>query len=357
MLGVIEMHSRAEYPYIYFHSAPDIVFVYKIETNDYITISNMHQGGDWSTYKLCDSFEEFNHFEVEPIQGRGYFISMDDLHHVVQAINRYIQKYRDTAKDLHPYHLVSSESGAGALKYSLQSPKKVIGFPDFLAIGPLWKMNEARGHAARFEWLRENINYEDEDFELEEKVKNTLREIEDIPAEAPLYIWYSYNIEEQICLRYFLKLLNKKENDIILIHSNQQLHTSQLEPESLQAIFAENNDNAPLTFAERHFLQEEWNRLTESTEVLHLWKNNEITHVSENYYDRHLMKMLQKLHDDQEKKGFINAGWLLGNMVDELGDNINLFYLEYRLRYLIYSGQLALKGIPKSMRHYSVMLR
>jgi hypothetical protein len=32
-------------------------------------------------------------------------------------------------------------------------------------------------------------------------------------------------------------------------------------------------------------------------------------------------------------------------------------YLEYRLRHLIYNGILELKGIPKSMRHYSVKLR
>ncbi|ULT59810.1 DUF3658 domain-containing protein [Neobacillus drentensis] len=36
---------------------------------------------------------------------------------------------------------------------------------------------------------------------------------------------------------------------------------------------------------------------------------------------------------------------------------INAFFLEYRIRYLIYSRFLELKGIPKSMRHYSVKPR
>ncbi|TQR38069.1 DUF3658 domain-containing protein [Brevibacillus brevis] len=33
------------------------------------------------------------------------------------------------------------------------------------------------------------------------------------------------------------------------------------------------------------------------------------------------------------------------------------FFLEYRIRHLIYSGVLELKGIPKSMRHYSIRIR
>jgi hypothetical protein len=32
-------------------------------------------------------------------------------------------------------------------------------------------------------------------------------------------------------------------------------------------------------------------------------------------------------------------------------------FLEYRIRHLVYTGVLELKGIPKSMRHYSVKLR
>ncbi|MGP7817661.1 DUF3658 domain-containing protein [Niallia sp. 01092] len=31
-------------------------------------------------------------------------------------------------------------------------------------------------------------------------------------------------------------------------------------------------------------------------------------------------------------------------------------FIEYRIRDLVYSGILKMKGIPKSMRHYRVML-
>ncbi|MGE7694209.1 hypothetical protein ACQKNC_08805 [Lysinibacillus sp. NPDC094177] len=35
----------------------------------------------------------------------------------------------------------------------------------------------------------------------------------------------------------------------------------------------------------------------------------------------------------------------------------SVYFLECRIRFLVYSGVLALKGIPKSMGHYSVKLR
>ncbi|WP_429469390.1 DUF3658 domain-containing protein [Neobacillus sp. B4I6] len=40
-------------------------------------------------------------------------------------------------------------------------------------------------------------------------------------------------------------------------------------------------------------------------------------------------------------------------MEEMVGD----FYLEYRIRHLIYSGFLELKRIPRSIRFYSVKLR
>ncbi|WP_425467619.1 hypothetical protein [Psychrobacillus soli] len=36
---------------------------------------------------------------------------------------------------------------------------------------------------------------------------------------------------------------------------------------------------------------------------------------------------------------------------------VGIFFLEYRIRYLIYTGFLELKGIPKSEWHYSVKKR
>lgn len=354
-MGTIQ--TRVVYPYSYFHMKEDIVFVYKIETDEYVTLLNVNDCGEWSTYELHHSFEQFNHYDQQPLEGRGYFMNLEDLHQAVQEINEHLQNERQSHELAHPYHLVSSDSTAGTIRFSLKSPKMVIGFPDDLAIGPLWKLNEEIGQATRFEWLNDHINYELDEYELEEKVLNSLREIEDIPPPVPIYIWYADHVNEQISMRYFVNLLRNKPNDMILIKSSRIHYTSNMEPDMLQSIFEENKDNRPLSSEERLQLQREWNNLTENNEVLRLWKKNEIIQVAADYFDKEIHSMLIKLHAEQEQRDYIIAATLLAAVFEEFEGKVSLFYLEYRLRSLIYNGKLAFKGIPRSMRHYRVMIK
>ena len=37
-------------------------------------------------------------------------------------------------------HIACGESTAGSLRYGLGRGNKVIGFPDFFSIGPIWKL-------------------------------------------------------------------------------------------------------------------------------------------------------------------------------------------------------------------------
>ncbi len=53
---------------------------------------------------------------------------------------------------------------------------------------------------------------------------------------------------------------------------------------------------------------------------------------------------------------FIQTGTFLLELLARMEEPPNIFYLEYRIRYLIYNGTLALKGIPKSMRDYCVKI-
>lgn len=359
---------------------PNIVFVYKIETHRYLTLTDVHEMGEWQTFELNlrDEFDTFNHHKYKQLEGRGYFIGQEDLHNMVNEINKCIQENRkfsglqgkkDT-KDC-PFHLVVSESLAGSVRVGLERPKMVIGFPDFLSIGPLWNLDDKNGQSHRSEWLYENINFEEEDHEYENKYANAIREIEDIPIQVPIYIWYGDNIEEQIGLRFLLNLLKEKTNDIYLVNStklykmyillNEQeekiFHTGQIEMESMQLLLNKATSHPPLSASERLQFQGEWKELTETEEVLRIWSENEIKGVSEDYYDSTILKMINELHQVQESKEFIKAVRVLGEILDKMNGLVNIFYLEYRIRHLIYTGVLELKGIPKSMRHYSIKMR
>jgi hypothetical protein len=85
--------------------------------------------------------------------------------------------------------------------------------------------------------------------------------------------------------------------------------------------------------------------------------NNEIIGVNENHYDPLIINTIEMLHQEQEKKDFIKTGEVIGEILSAMKGGINAFFLEYRIRHLMYSGVLVPKGIPKSMGHYSVKLQ
>ncbi|MBP2243194.1 hypothetical protein J2Z40_003782 [Cytobacillus eiseniae] len=326
------------------------------------------------TYELEheDTFEMFNHEESNPLVGKGYGINLSDVNTMVKVVNKCIQKYRPSFSSslVEPVHIVSSESAAGSLRVGLERPKVVIGFPDSFSIGPLWKLDVKEGQTFRNQWVYEHINYELDDFEYENKFANTLRKLEDIPQQVPIYIWYGNNADEQTGLRYLLFLLRDKTNDIFLMNSTELykryieredrdqkiFHTAHIEQKELKLLFDKGQTALPISKQKRMQLQEEWNSLAQTKEVLRLWLKGEIKGINEDHFDPLIIKTIEMLHRKQEKKEFIKAGMVIGEILSESTELMNAFFLEYRIRHLLYSGILELKGIPKSMRHYSVRL-
>ncbi|WP_179301868.1 DUF1835 domain-containing protein [Neobacillus jeddahensis] len=349
-----------------------------METQQYVTVSDLNEKGEWQTFELLheDNFETFNHEESHPLEGRGYCITLNDKNRMVEEINQHIQNYRHLQPSLartveegySAVHIVSSESAAGSLRVGLERPKLVIGFPDSFSIGPLWRLDEEAGQRFRKEWLYEHINDEQDDFKYENKFANTLREIEDIPGQVPIYIWYGNNPDEQTGLRFLLFLLRNKPNDIFLMNSTElyeryitkdQLifHTGHIEPTDLKLLFEKNRKNPPITEQERIQFHREWNTLAETKEVLRLWMEHEIKGVKENHFDPLIIHTIEMLHQEQEKKDYIVVGKVIGEILSRTNEGMNAFFLEYRIRDMLYRGGLELKGIPKSMRHYRVKLR
>jgi len=369
-MELIPIKTKVIDSFIYFFVEPTGVVVYSIETQQYITMSDFMD----SLHKIEafeinheDNFKVFNHRESKPIEGRGFVIDQDSMNEMVEEINIHIQKTRHERDQVDAVHLVASEWAAGTVRVGLEKPNTVIGFPDSFSIGPLWKLDETVGRSFRKEWLFENINYGLDDYENDNKVSNTLREIEDIADHTVIYIWYGNNAEEQTALGFFLYLLREKTNEIILVNSTELyerygatvegqaiFHTGQLEPEVLRTFFG---NNKPLSDNKRIQFHREWGKLSQTKDVLRLWMDDEIQTVPEHHYDSLILETLEILHDAQETKGFIMTGSVLGEIVDRIDGHIDIFFLEYRIRHLVYSGVLELKGIPKSMRHYSVKLR
>ncbi|WML57720.1 DUF1835 domain-containing protein [Neobacillus sp. PS2-9] len=364
------MKARNTFPYIYFFEEPNVVYVYKIQGDDYITTAELSHQGEWETYEITDSFEGFNHEENSPLEGRGYFISQSHVNFMVGKINELIRKQRKGAYSLEkdgPVHLVSSASTAGALKVGLERPKTVIPFQDYFSIGPVWKLDKKSGQAYRHEWMNDNINLEQDEYELENNFTKALLEIEDIPEGVPIYIWTANNGNEQTGLRFFLHLMRNKTNQVFVLNTtelfeqwmgakDERLYSSILNPNVLRFLFEKTQAANPLIREERMILKKEWEILVQTKEVLRLWKNGKVTSVPDDYFDALIIEVINELHKKQKKKDFIRTGRVIGEALHRMEEIVGDFYLEYRIRHLIYNGVLEIKGVPRSMRHYSVKL-
>ncbi|MFF2755846.1 DUF1835 domain-containing protein [Psychrobacillus sp. NPDC058041] len=346
-----------------------------METQKYVTISDLKDVGKWETFELnhTESFETFNYKKSQPIEGKGFMINQDDMNKMVEEINKHTQKkqhLKGMGNQFGAVHIVTSESAAGSLRVGVERPKTVIGFPDSFSIGPLWKLDEKIGQSFRQEWLFENINFEQDDYEYENKFNNTLREIEDIANHVPIYIWYGNNADEQIGLRFYLYLLRENTNEIFLINSTELykkysaseevlpiFHTAEIDSKNLRLFFEKNKENKPLSPERRIQFHREWEKLSQSKEVLRLWKDDKMKCVSDHHYDPLIIETIEKLHHKQGTKEFIKTGTVIGEIWTQKVAYMDYFFLEYRIRHLVYSGVLELKGIPKSMRQYSIKLR
>lgn len=282
----------------------------------------------------------------------------------------FLQNKKGIGKKYDTVHIVCGESSAGSLRVGLGHENKVIGFPDFFAIGPIWDLHNDSGRENRYEWLRNNFNVDYMEEEYEGKFLDTHEEIKAIPGNIPIVIWSAENADEQTGIRYILHLLREKTNDVYLINTTiayQELfntsdvtyisiQTGEVSPEKLRLIYKQKLKK-PLSVEERNQFQQEWSELSLTKEVLRIWKNGKIKGVNENFFDQLLISTVKGLHAKQSKKDFIKAARIIGEVLGRIENNVGDAFLEYRLRCLIYNGVFEIMGIPKGMRYYSVKLR
>lgn len=294
---------------------------------------------------------------------------MEEINHIIQDCSSLLQPPR---KDFHTVHIVSGDSAAGSLRVGLERDQKVIGFPEFFAMGPLWKVEEEKGRKERYEWMRDHINFDGDymEDEYENRLAKVLEEIRAIPEGMPIVVWTADNAAEQVFVRYILHVLQGKQNEIHLINTSKaykQLYdtadtfhflrqTAEAHPEKLKEIL-EKKGPSPLSEEEIHIFVKEWLELSNTKEVLRIWEEDRIKSVPEDHYDDQLIYHASEAQKENGKDAFIKSARIIGEMYGQLDAMVNDSFLEYRLRTFVYSGIFEIKGIPKAMRNYSVRVK
>ncbi|RLL48309.1 DUF1835 domain-containing protein [Oceanobacillus piezotolerans] len=284
------------------------------------------------------------------------------------------------AKDNKSYknvHILFDASSSGTLKRVLHEMKlheeeNVISFSDLFSIGPMWRLHENTGVKHRYEWIKNHLIYDDDC--LDQYLfhfNNTISMINAIPKNIRITIWAGENAHEQTALRFVLYLLRERNNEISLINSTEQLksqfnipdtesyplHTGEIIPEKLRFIYEKNRNGSSLSQEQRKILEEEWQHLSTTKEVLRIWQYKMIKSVDESYFDEYIINKAKKLHKQQKSKEFMKSARLIGEVIGYLDQYISDEYIEYRVRQLIMNGIFEIKGVPKAMRFYSIKLR
>lgn len=272
-------------------------------------------------------------------------------------------------------HIVFGAHTTGALKQSLrdsiiEKKSKIISFSEHFSIGPVWHLDSEIGITKRYEWLKNHINFEDEDIsKYQINFNNAWMEIKTIPKHIPIIIWIGESSNEQTGLGYVLQLLKNKPNDIILINkktANQEISSNTdiryvyekggMNPKTLKTLYDKNRENT-LSIKERKLIQKEWETLSDRQEVLRIWQKGKLYSVKENFYDDVIFKVIKNIHNNQKGKDFVSTLKVVGDVLGILENQIWDRFLEYRIRQMMSKGTLEFKGIPKGMRFYSVKLR
>lgn len=278
------------------------------------------------------------------------------------------EKYINECKTV---HIICGESAAGSLKVGLNRHKdKVIGFPDFFAVGPIYHLHKEIGLNKRYEWLDSRLNVENDYLEkYRDRFKKTIKEIHFIPNDVSIVLWTAENANEQSGTRFFTYLIQNKPNDVYILNTTVGFHelynaddvdyfirhSEEINSTQFRTIFEERLED-PLTMEERKQFENEWIFISDSKKLLRIWESSKIKEVEENYFDSFIINSLRNLHNEQNKIDFMKVGKLIGEVYGQLDEPISDTFIEYRIRKLIDHGCLEKKGTPKN-RSYSVKLR
>ncbi|MFJ5772114.1 DUF1835 domain-containing protein [Psychrobacillus sp. NPDC093180] len=309
------------------------------------------------------------HFlQIQLLEKKSYTESefTENMKKKYQELLQYSSKQKQ--QPYHTIHIVFGDSTAGSLKIALPSDEKVIRFSDLFSIGPVNQLHTEEGLKQRKKWLFLHINLDEETTHtyIEEFIQ-TLSEIKAIPEHIPIYIWTANNAHEQIGARFVLQILKEKKNDIRLLNISTAfqhlwpniipVHTGELGHDKLNRIYKTYKNEQPLTEQLRNKLAEEWGKLSKTTEVLRIWKDDQIKSVPENYFDTFIIEQLRYLHNKQTKPDFMKSARLIGEVLGSSEQYVGDAFFEYRVRELILQGIFEIEGVPKAMRFYSVKLK
>ncbi|MED0932483.1 DUF1835 domain-containing protein [Bacillus mobilis] len=278
--------------------------------------------------------------------------------------------YKKNVKESSHIHIAFDDSTAGCLRHMLGQEKRleerVVAFSEFFSIGPINKLHMNEGQLVRQKWLVNNLTAYENYFEDEylPRFLETIEELHTIPSETPITIWKANNAHEHVGLCFVMAQLQDKKNIRVINTSEASKEilkkeyairgTGELSPDSLALLQKSFAEFPHVTEEKRMEYTYEWDKLSNSTEFLRVWKENEVHSVQEDYFDQFMIECAKSVGADRE---FLKAPRVIGEALGLVEQSVGDTFLEYRLKELIKKEVFEFEGSLNEMRFYSVKLR
>ncbi len=300
--------------------------------------------------------------------------AVSDVYEEILGIQERMELWKPDASCTH-VHIVCGDSLGGSMKAALinenlSASHKLIVLTENYAVGPIYHLDEEEGRSARSKWFRDNIagcvHYGEQ---LEEHYTDLLAAMALIPEQAHIIVWADDNVCEQIGMRHALYLLRSRSNPVSvydacaiceeLYNTEDRIqhyhHSGEIPVNKLQQALQSIDADYSLDARQRQQLSNEWQQLTQQSGALRIWDTDHVQEVSVDYHDAYLLEKLDRLQSlTARKEGFLIAPRLIAEAMAYSEQFTGDAFWEYRLRELIYQGILEIKGVPCSMRHYSI---
>lgn len=265
-------------------------------------------------------------------------------------------------------HLVFGAAAAGSLHHAFRRENHtIIGFPIDYSIGPLRNIHESSGSNHYFAWAQSSFHTTWDYFKGDQAVyRESLQQLLAIKNGEQVTIWTCENATEQIGLRISCYLLRDKDVELRFVNTYKAMHAS-MKGQDVRIDIRHTGECCAkeLTYFYMHYtcpISEEMGsdyvqngeRLLSGKSMARSWQQGEIIDELETKDDSFILACATRMHHEMPHLEYIDAIRLVGDVLGNAEQSLSDIWIEYRVRSLIHSKQLAYEGDLQSMRMYKV---
>lgn len=254
-----------------------------------------------------------------------------------------------------------------SLKHTLREKShKIIGFPIDFSVGPITNVHKKSGINNYFNWLKSSFNAglgsrEDNQTTCHQSLEKLL----EIENGEQVTIWTCENASEQIGLRISCYLLKDKEVDLSIVNTFKAMneytkykdiridirYTGECSAEQLNHFYK--HSTCPISEEMKIGYVQDGERLVNSKSIVRSWQQGEIVEDVETRDDPFILECALRINESSNLE-FINVTRVIGEVLGNSEQSLSDTWIEYRIRSLIDSNQLAYEGDLQSIRKYKI---